>query len=267
MMNKDNENRMNDIEIYELLMATVHIISRTEYAKYFALKGGTVLISRLIENNRIDLFRRTSDIDVHCNRYEYWESFCKNIEMLLNSSNNGYRYKLIKRRNDSKPSCVSDSLQFDVHNVIGMKSTKIKIDMNVKGESGVELDFSGVLGMNIYSVQTAVADKVRALSSKAIYRRVKDMYDLSVYASIYALDYHKIKLALKKKYPDEQLTNMLIPQNMNELKHAYDKFDGIANKPTFGDLYYICQKFLHPIYKDVKYNLRWNTNSMAWERI
>lgn len=43
---------------------------------HFALKGGTVLIARLIENNRLDLFRRITDIDIHCSNKEVWDNFC-----------------------------------------------------------------------------------------------------------------------------------------------------------------------------------------------
>ena len=41
--------------------------------------------------------------------------------------------------------------------------------------------------MYTFSVQTAVADKVKVVSSPQIYRRIKDMYDLAVYATLYSI--------------------------------------------------------------------------------
>ena len=123
------------------------------------------------------------------------------------------------------------------------------------------------LGMYTFSVQTAVADKVKVVSSPQIYRRIKDMYDLAVYATLYFMDYYKLMGAIKKKYPDIDLSNMLIPQNMNDLQYAYDKFDGIANKPAFSDLYSIRVRFLYPLYKQPSYNLMWDRSKTAWERL
>lgn len=257
---------MTDIELYDLLLTTVHVISKTNYARVFALKGGTVLISRVIDNNRQDLFRRTSDIDIHCTSYVYWEHFCNEIELILNKAGTGYRYKIVKRRGDTKPSTISDSLHFDVIRLYDNQTARIKIDMNVKSNEMVELDFSNSLGMYTFSVQTSIADKVKVVSSPQIFRRIKDVYDLAVYATLYSVSYCDLLRAIEKKYPSIELVNMFIPQNMNDLQHAYDKFDGIINKPAFGDLYTICARFLYPIYKKSSCNLKWNRGTMAWEK-
>ena len=46
--------------------------------------GYTSSISKLIECGREDLYRLTSDLDIHCDKKEVWIEFCNDIEDILN---------------------------------------------------------------------------------------------------------------------------------------------------------------------------------------
>lgn len=85
------------IDIYGYLVYTINLISNSVYGKYFILKGGSALVSKMIENNRKDLYRLTSDIDIHCNSWDIWTNFCRDIIPILNSNDRGYHYT-VKRR-------------------------------------------------------------------------------------------------------------------------------------------------------------------------
>lgn len=56
---------MNAEEIYLCLKVLARQIAISKYSQRFAMKGGTVLMSMLEYNNRFDLGRQTTDIDLH----------------------------------------------------------------------------------------------------------------------------------------------------------------------------------------------------------
>lgn len=250
-------------EIYDVLIDAANKISKSRYSMSFALKGGTVLISRLIESNRMDLFRKTTDIDIHCNNKEVWDNFCRDVECILNTGTSRYRYALQGRRADTKGFDTSDSLRFLVTLADG-RTTRIKFDMNIKGQTGIILDFSELLGMPTYSASTMICDKIVAVSARSVFRRIKDIYDIAVLASLYSFRYSDLASQLRSR-GTVALTNMLIPQNMPDLAHAYDKFDGIMNKPEFRDLIYVVQRFLTPFYLGTDTDLIWDRGVGSWQ--
>lgn len=257
---------MTDLELFDVLSTTVQIISRSEYGRVFVLKGGTVLVSKMIEANRIDLFRRTSDIDVHCNNMSIWHQFCSDVEALLNAGTTKYRYTLVKRRALTKPSSKSDSLTFAVLRLHDGANVNIKIDVNIKSNGSIIVDFSNSLQMNTYAPEIMLSDKVCAVSSEKVYRRIKDLYDICVFLSLYDFKYSDVLRALRLKHGDFVLTNMLVPSNMHKLSHAYSKFSGIINKPDFSYIVSICQRFLFPLYINQTHrDMIWDRRKMAWE--
>ena len=256
---------MTDIEVYKILVDTVNIISRTKYVKYFAIKGGLVLVTKMFEHNREDMFRRTTDVDIHCNSKEIWESFCRNCEGILNENRQGLVYRLIKRRADTKGLDTSDSLQFNVQTTTG-ESTVIKMDMNIKSNDSIQVQFDINLNMYTYNELTMLADKLVVVSSQSVYRRIKDLYDLCVLASMYNFRLSDISSILMQKHNRKftDLTNMLVPQNFGELSHAYDKYKGIVNKQTFGIVLNLAQQFLYPIYTNYSKDAVWDCEHTMW---
>jgi hypothetical protein len=252
----------NMVDIYEYLRYTINLISQTEYKDIFILKGGSVLVSKMIEANRLDLYRITTDIDIHCNSKEIWINFSNNVETILNNNDRGYVYKLIKRRSDTKGLNTSDSLAFELNdkgNII-----KFKMDMNIKSNSIITIEYSPLLNMSTYDAYTMLSDKIVTISSQFIYRRIKDLYDLSVLSSLYNFQYSEVIKYLSIKHPDVNLVNMMNTVNYEALEHAYSKYTGITNKPDFRVLLTICTSFMYPIYNGYKGELIWNTNTQTW---
>lgn len=253
------------IDIYGYLVYTINLISNSVYGKYFILKGGSALVSKMIENNRKDLYRLTSDIDIHCNSWDIWTNFCRDIIPILNSNDRGYHYTLVKRRVDTKPSTTTDSLKF---NLITPQEQSIdfKMDMNVKSNSIITVDYSPILKMNIYSKYTMLVDKISVVSSRSIFRRIKDFYDLGVLISLYDFDLNTIRKHFSIKNPNAKLVNMLVKNNFDNINHAYSKYQGILNKPNILVLWSYCETFLRPIYEG-KENLIWNHITGTWTSI
>lgn len=120
-------------DIYEYLRYTANIISQSHFKNKMILKGGSVLISKLIEYGREDLYRLTGDLDIHCDKKEVWMDFCNNIESILNKNDAGYVYKIIKRRSETTGLSESDSLTFSLND--HGKTVPFQMDMNLKSNN------------------------------------------------------------------------------------------------------------------------------------
>lgn len=258
---------IDDLEMYRLLVYTAQLIAKSQYARYFALKGGVVLASKIYEAGRMDFFRRTVDIDVHCCSQDAWNAFCRDCITLFNANPDGLVYKLIQRRANVKPIDNSDSLKFEVTLPNG-RVVPFKMDMNIKSNSIVELSFSHTLNMQTYTALTSLSDKIVVVSSQKIYRRVKDLYDLCVLISLF--DFKSVDIAnmLRKKHnlAFSDLINMLTADNMSTLDHAYSRYSGIHNKPPLDTLVSMAKQFLEPLYCGVSGANVWRHTECFWVR-
>lgn len=259
------EKNNTSTDIYEYLLYTVNLIAKSEFSNKFVVKGGMSLMSRLRQCDSEEMGRFTRDIDLHCNSMETWNEFCTRIEEILNHNDRGYIYRVIKRRSDSKPSDTSDSLELTL--TYGEKIIKFKIDMNVKYDSIIEVEYSHILNMNVYDVYTQLSDKIVVVSSQSIFRRIKDLYDTDVLLRICNIKYSAVIDRLYTKHPDAVLCDMLTPSNYEALRHAYDKYSGIKNKTDIRNLIAGVKEFLMPIYGNFEGDLIWNSQLMRWEKI
>ena len=257
---------MQDLDIYKLLVTTANIISQTKFAMRFAIKGGLVLVTKMFEHGKNDMFRRTTDIDIHCNSRDTWIDFYTNCERILNNNPYNIVYCLEDRRSARKGLDKSDSLKFGVTLPDGSK-THIKMDMNIKSNETIEIEFDTNLNMFTYSELTMLSDKIVVVSSQHVYRRIKDLYDLCVLANMYDFRLVDIANILQKKHNKDfsQLTNMLIPANMPALMHAYSEFKGIYNKPPFSIIWDTATKFLLQIYSNSNLNITWSYREGMWK--
>lgn len=250
-------------DIYGYLRYTANLISQSHFHNKMILKGGSVLISKLIECGREDLYRLTSDLDIHCDKKEVWIEFCNDIEDILNKNDRGYVYRITKRRSEIKGLNDSDSLTFSLED--HGKIVKFQMDMNIKSNTIITVDYSPLLQMNTYDAYTMLSDKIVVVSSNKIYRRIKDLYDILVLASIFDFKYSELVKHINIKHPNVKLKNMIVPDNISNIEHAYNVFSGIRNKPDIRYLLNYCLIFLEPIY--LGYNqgeLIWNTQQVKW---
>ena len=91
------------------------------------------------------------------------------------------------------------------------------------------------------------------------------MYDILVLASIFDFKYSELVKHINIKHPNVKLENMIVPDNISNIEHAYNVFSGIRNKPDIRYLLNYCLIFLEPIY--LGYNqgeLIWNTQQVKW---
>lgn len=244
---------------YSYIIATANLIGNSRFGDKLILKGGSALISKIIEQRRINL-------DIHCDKREVWIDFYKNIEEILNNNNLGYVYTIIDRRSARRGLVDSDSLKFKLVDERKGTETFFRIDMNIKSNSIITCEYSPMLQMTTYDVLTMLADKIAVVASPKVYRRIKDLYDIYVIANLYDLEYKDVWEHLMKKRGTAVLEHMLTPENYGELKHAYDLYSGIMNKPPFVDVVGTNISFLYPIIfmgQDVP-NMVWRKRVGAW---
>lgn len=254
-------------DIYGYLRYTANLIADSRFGDKLILKGGSVLMSKLIECDRQDLMRITRDIDIHCDKKDLWIDFYTNIEAILNNNNQGLIYKIIKRRSLDKGLDTSDSLKFNIIDTINNKEVQFKIDMNIKSNCIISIEYSPILNMNTYDAVTMLSDKIVVVSSEKIYRRIKDLYDLTVLSSLYDYEYTNIIKHIQIKNPNITLKDMLIPKNFAAIQHAYSLYRGIYNKPSIQNLVASSRVFLQPIYSKYSGELIWNHMKALWERV
>jgi domain of unknown function (DUF1814) len=256
---------MNNLDdIYKYLVDTANLISQSRFSDKMILKGGSVLISKIIENSRLDLYRKTTDLDIHCDKREVWINFYTNIESILNSNKLGYVYKIIDRRSQRKGFDKSDSIKFSLSDTNCNKAIEFKIDININSNTIITCDYSPILNMTTYDALTMISDKITVVSSQKIYRRIKDLYDLCVLISLYDFTYYDVIEHIRKKHSGVKLENMLLSNNFSSLEHAFSKYEGISNKPNIMTIISLAQAFLQPIYCSNKVDMLWKKEISAW---
>lgn len=251
-------------KIYDYLRITANLISQSRFGNQIILKGGSVLMSKLIECGRTDLERITRDLGIHCDKKEVWVDFYSNIEAILNQNTFGYVYKLIDRRSITKGLDTSDSLKFELYDSALNKTIEFKMDMNIKSNMFISCEYSPILNLTTYDLPTSISDKIVVVSSKKIFRRVKDLYDIAVMCSISSFSYNNILQHLEVKHKGYHLDTMLIPMYFEDISHAYNAYRGIENKPSIENLIGICSSFLQPFYVGYSSELIWNYQTGNW---
>lgn len=96
-------------------------------------------------------------------------------------------------------------------------------------------------------VEQMLADKICAVSSEKVFRRIKDIVDLYYLSQCAAFDPNKVKHAIENAGRTlGSFDGLLIKQE--ELRHAYEKFrfGSSVQKPAFDDVYNKVCSFIDP---------------------
>lgn len=118
------------------------------------------------------------------------------------------------------------------------------------------------------SIDKMLADKVSVLSTRIIFRRAKDLYDLYVMSSIGGYELGNVMGILD--YNGRVLGEFNEFKSMKkELEHAYNMLGGIGNKPSFTAVYARVIDFCLPFIvggECLKCNALWDSERGMWFR-
>lgn len=93
-----------------------------------------------------------------------------------------------------------------------------------------------------------IADKVSAISTEKVFRRIKDVVDLYYLSKVFSFDKADVLRTLKAN--GRKLNHFQgFLQQPEELRHAYEKFrlGGDVHKPPFDEVYAAVKKFLKDV--------------------
>ena len=212
-------------------------------------KGAMVLQHILKINDINNMYRSTADIDMN---YIYGN---KTDEDILKDIKNAIDNLQIKglEITQTRKSGIGKSAGFSVSR-LGEKIFKLDVSI---GENPFYTDYVNDNGILFYGAtkEKIYTDKIIVLSERKIFRRIKDIYDLYVLSYLEGFEIDNIKNILKSM--NKELGDFSqFTENIQELKHAYDKYDGIQNKPEFEIMYGrvrdFCMPFIVGSYKERK---------------
>ena len=116
------------------------------------------------------------------------------------------------------------------------------------------------------SIEQTLANKIYVLSTKKIFRRIKDFYDIYRIAKCLSFKINDIYDIQEKIGISFEDFDCLI-NRIEDVNNAYAKFSGINNKPEFSEIYdYITRIFIVPFQNNSK-DLLWDHNKQEWIKI
>lgn len=90
-----------------------------------------------------------------------------------------------------------------------------------------------------------LVDKIRVISTRKVFRRVKDIVDVYILSSSKGIKLEKIQDILQE-YKNDLGNFSAFIERKDDLEHAYEKLKGITNKPSFSEVYTQVKIFLMP---------------------
>lgn len=131
-------------------------------------------------------------------------------------------------------------------NIINSRDKKVfSIDISVKQNPYYRTYTTGINHVEFYGAtpEKMFADKMRAVSTRAVYRRAKDLYDLYLLSVLPRYSSIKIMEILQ----NNKLGNFEdFKTGFANIEYAYNKLERITNKPNFKIVYARVYEFTRP---------------------
>ena len=228
----------NDLE--KILYDLIKQLSKDNSPIVF--KGGLALKELLyIKNSNLNIDRKTIDIDGNWIENYDLEKITKTLEKSLKKINNNY--KLIITREPEKNRSMGYKILDENNDIL------TKIDLDIKDNPFYIICSIDNIDIKYSSPEKMLTDKLRSISSKHIFRRIKDILDIYLIINNFNIDSNKIHEILKFENKElDDFSTML--NNKDTIKEIYNKMQGIINKPLFDEVwkkiinYLIKEKFI-----------------------
>lgn len=217
---------------------------------------GCILLRMIMADTGISTRRGTKDLDID------WTDL--NTDMLqiqgtLNTALSRIEYGLI-----AVPHREFKQYQVAGFNIMYGEEKVCSCDVNVaacpytsyyKTPNGVT--FIGSSPQNIF------ADKLQGISTKAVYRRVKDVYDLYLLSHLKIFKVGQTRNILSDRGRELGDFRDFI-NGTDMMMHAWSKFKGVDNKPDFALLYTRASQFVYPFILLAQNSDKW---SSMWDNL
>lgn len=197
-------------------------------------KGAMVLHAYLNENGFTGDVRRTMDIDANwlSDTAPTEEQMVQALQGALNQEGIELRVSLYRMYGEGR-SAGFEFRDFESGDVL------FTMDMDVN-RPAAETKLYTIDGFSFRGVvvEQMLADKICAVSSGKVFRRIKDIVDLYYLSQCASFDSDKVRQTIENAGRTLGTFQELLSKQQ-ELQHAYDKFrfGSSANKPAFDDVY------------------------------
>ena len=220
-------------------------------------KGAMITRLILAENNFDVAGRATRDTDANwVGNPPSMSHLVETINSSLGDLQNKIQAVPIRDYSDTKSAGVS----------IIDKDTKeelFSMDISVKPVYGAKIYYHGDIGIKGVLPNEILADKISVMSSSRIFRRMKDCFD--VYALSHCVEIKPAEILTVIDAKNHKLLSFDEFQNRTQdLKHAYSKLKGIANKPDFDVVYGYLQEFIKPFKQRDPIVQIWDAENTKW---
>ena len=199
-----------------------------------SFKGSMVLKACLIEAGYVEDTRHTVDIDANwnSNTSPSGEQMVESLQKAIRESGINLRVSIYRMYGEGR-SAGFELADGDTDEVL----FTMDIDVNRPIPETKIYEVAGVRFCGSVPNQM-IADKVAAISTDKVFRRIKDVVDLYYISNVFAFDRAAVFDALKRS--GKSLDGFQGFLNRKEdLRHSYEKFRfaGDVNKPQFDDVY------------------------------
>ena len=216
--------------------------------RHVVFKGAMVLNTLMTNVPNVTTARRTEDIDADWGAQNFSDAqLLHELQLSLSLLRDSDLYIIKTRDSSTKRSAgfavrshSSDETLFTLD--ISMKTNNYSTTYNLAYNAGT-VAFTGSHPCKIY------VDKLTALSTRVVYRRVKDIYDLyllSTMSTVFKTDELSSILASTGVELGDFHDFSNNAKKEKGIEYAYDKMVGISNKPTFDEMYARVKTFITP---------------------
>ena len=207
-------------------------------------KGAMVLKACLLEAGFSGEIRHTADIDANwcLNEELSSEQMTMSLQDALTKSGIMLDIKMYRMYGPGR------SAGFDfIDQQNGEILFSLDVDINRPTSPSQIYEISGIRFRG-FSQSQMMADKISAISSDHVFRRIKDIVDLYYMSQVFAFDRDTLTESLLRSERSLGSFDGFL-HHRAELKHAYEKyrFSGEINKPSFEAVYTGVKKYIKDI--------------------
>jgi hypothetical protein len=220
-------------------------------------KGALITKLILTEHGYTALERQTRDIDANwIGKPPLMSDMESTVNRSLETMDGKFRAEAFREYGDKKSAGL----------YIIERETNEKIvtmDVDVRPICGSKIYYYGEIGIKGVLANEILADKITVLSGIKMFRRTKDLID--VYAlthCVKVLTTEIFKVIMSKHLDLGNFTEFLTRRT--DAEHAYNKLQGVENKPPFDDVYLYLKEFVQPFVQQDKILRTWNSSKRGW---
>lgn len=209
-----------------------------------SFKGSMVLKACLLEAGFVEDTRHTVDIDANWNSDTppSGEQMVESLQNALRNNDIDLDVSLYRMYGDGR-SAGFELKDRDTEEVI----FSMDIDVNRPIPPTKIYEVEGLQFRGVSSSQM-IADKISAISTDKVFRRIKDVVDLYYISKVFRFDKADVIQTLKNSGRSLDTFNGFL-RRTDELRHAYEKFrfEGGVYKPPFEEVYRTVRSYIKTI--------------------